>query len=240
MSAPRASYWKITLALYAGWIALFYATGSHAAKLPAIDLSTWLDSYVPFVPRWVWVYFLCYLFPALPIMLARDWHQVNITLLCVALVSLAGFAIHLHFPTSFARPVLGNTLSENVLGFIHKQDFPPGALKFPSLHVAIAWLIWYCIRHQDIDSRLNALVLTTTVAIVGSTLFTRQHILVDVLGGTLLAFIARRMVGRFYQRHVRSKDDPLESLIKVSGKLLPMYLACFACVLSGLRREPEV
>jgi len=240
MNSIRNSYWKIALGFYAGWIPLFYFTGFKAARLPGRDFSGWMDRRIPFAPQWVWIYFLCYFFPCVPVLVTTDWHALNVLLLSIALTSLSGFAIHLHLPSTFPRPKLGDSCSERVLAYIHKRDFPPGAMKFPSLHVAIAWLIWSCLKHQDLDKSLRTSLLALTVAIVGSTVLTKQHGFWDLVGGTLLAIVTRKFIKTHYFRLISPTDDALLSLKKSATTLLPLYTVLLLIVLAGMLARPKV
>ena len=68
---------------------------------------------------------------------------------------------------------------------------------FPSLHCELSWLCWRSLQQVPGISKLRkrfALVFTLLVFV--STLTTKQHILMDVLGGWLIAEIAFRLCGK--------------------------------------------
>ncbi|HPS40290.1 MAG TPA: phosphatase PAP2 family protein [Candidatus Cloacimonadota bacterium] len=225
-------YARVIISLYALWIWLFAKVGFFASRLSPVDLTCRLDAGIPFLPQSIWIYFFCYIYPGAVYLLATDWHIVNQTLLSIALASLTGFNIHLLYPTNFAKPRLGTSFSERVLGIIHRKDFPPGALKFPSLHVAIAWLICFSLIRQPIAKAWKAASISTTLGIVLATLFTKQHILIDVLGGTGLAFAIRKGISDFYSQNVDTQMQPQDALKLSLRKLTPIYLLLLASVLA--------
>jgi membrane-associated phospholipid phosphatase len=76
---------------------------------------------------------------------------------------------------------------------------------FPSLHVAISWLAWLACRDRV---RPRALFLAVVVAISISTVFVKQHYIVDVVAGVALAVAAWAAAGRWSRvaRRVAAPD----------------------------------
>ncbi len=76
---------------------------------------------------------------------------------------------------------------------------------FPSLHCFMIWLSWVGIRWNkqvSVSWRVSALFMAITVCI--STLTTRQHVLLDVLAGILLAELSWLLAGHDGIRHFYS------------------------------------
>ncbi|MEP6610088.1 MAG: phosphatase PAP2 family protein [Burkholderiaceae bacterium] len=108
-----------------------------------------------------------------------------------AIISVTGFVIYWFFPT--AVPEFPTDWSRYpALEFLKSADASGNA--FPSLHVAFAAYTGAVIARQlrsvGAPSWLRWTNRIWLVAIVYSTLATRQHVLVDVIGGLLLAGFA--------------------------------------------------
>src|SRR5262249_6507531 len=96
---------------------------------------------------------------------------------------------------SFPRPHLGPSLSERVLALEYAMDFSPGANNLPSMHVAMSWIIGRAMLGQR-GRIVDGLVVVTVATITVSTLFVKQHLLLDVVTGAALGFAAPELVRR--------------------------------------------
>jgi hypothetical protein len=231
MTPLRSYYFKLIFWVYSVWVVTFNQMGTFASKLPTVNLSIWLDRQIPVVPEFVWIYMFCYLYPILPAILVKDWHYFNIALFSIIFSTLIAFLFHLSLPVAYPLPYLGNSLSDRFLRFWHQYDFRPGAMKFPSLHVAIAWIIFACLKHQNFGAAANFLFFLSSLLITASTVFTKQHIILDVIGGTGLAFVIWRFAMRKYFKIISFTDNPKASLRKASVRFLPIFLLCAAGVI---------
>ena len=164
----------------------------HVPELP-------LDRRVPLQPAWALVYGTLYLFLILlPVFVVRQEEHIRRTVLAYLTVWLAAYACFLLYPTMAPRPakVVGEGFIVWGLRFLYQSDPPYNC--FPSLHVAHSFVsaltCWRVHRGLGIAATLSA-------ALVGlSTLFTKQHYILDVLAGMLLAFAAYVVFLRTYAR----------------------------------------
>jgi membrane-associated phospholipid phosphatase len=172
---------------------MFTALGGYLIVLkwrgPAgYDHITWTswDEYVPFRPGWVWAYLIPYIVgPALVGLLRRDtfaWFVPRA--LAVTGLSLLVFIV---YPTqTAARPPL--TLepgpTRELYRWMVEVDEPP-ANAAPSLHVSLTCLL-AMVLIRDFP-RWWPLTILGTLVVWAATLFTRQHHLIDVVSGALLA-----------------------------------------------------
>jgi membrane-associated phospholipid phosphatase len=148
-----------------------------------------LDGLVPLRPVWSLVYGAVYLFLILlPVFLVRRPDHIRRTVYAYLMVWITAYASFLAFPTVAPRPaiVLGEGFAVWGLQFLYAADPPFNC--FPSLHVAHASVsALTCYRlHRPVGS--VAIACAALVAI--STLFTKQHYVVDVIAGGLLATAA--------------------------------------------------
>ena len=232
-------YLKTCLVFYAIWILVFETVGKLAATLPTRDLTLGLDQMIPVSAVFVWPYELCYVFPFLPLFLLKDWHRFNRAILAVILANLTAFVVYFALPISYPRPELGGSLSDLVLRWEQDFDFKPGANKLPSLHVAFAWIVFIVCRKQGLKRSTQSLILAGAVLITASTLFTKQHIILDVVFGVVWAFVAWWAAGLIYPRLADVTGEPRTALKQVFRTILPglaVFLAALLMAVEILRR----
>jgi membrane-associated phospholipid phosphatase len=225
MEQNRLYFLRVSLLAYLVWIIVFEAVGFYAVTLPTRDLSLPLDRRIPLVSAFIWPYLLCYVFPLLPLVVVKDWHRFNRALLAIVLANAAAFLAYIVLPVAFPHPELGSSLSDRILAFQFQYDFKPGANKLPSLHVAFAWIVCLLCRKQGLGRAREAMILLSAALISISTLFVKQHILLDVLAGAALAVAAWSTAGRLYHRLAPAGASPREALrTLVRRAALPLLL----------------
>src|SRR4030042_2973407 len=207
-NGERKLYVKVSLLVYLVWLILFEAVGWYATDLPTYDVTTFIDHQIPLIPQFIWPYLLCYIFPFLPLLVVKDWHRFNVTLLSVIIANLSAFILYFIFPIAFPRPELGHSLSEHLLSFLYKVDFYPGANKLPSLHVTFAWIVYLACRGQRLNKLGQTIVFFVAVLITLSALFVKQHIVADVVAGLCWAFASWMLAGTLYQFLTSPNVDP--------------------------------
>ena len=154
-------------------------------------LTQW-DTRIPFKPEWVWIYSgLYYPFWLSPILLLADFD--DFWPLCSSyVVLLIGQMIVAHIlpvktPRDWRQYDENNSWSERFLGFVQRID--KGGNAFPSMHVAIAVLttlhIVFLANIGEHPEFLLVWIIPVIIAI--STLYTKQHLIVDVPAGAILA-----------------------------------------------------
>ncbi|OGD22102.1 MAG: hypothetical protein A2W03_10725 [Candidatus Aminicenantes bacterium RBG_16_63_16] len=225
MEKERLYYLRVSLLVYLVWIVVFEAVGSYAATLPTTDLTLPVDRQIPLISWFIWPYLLCYLFPFLPLFVVKDWHRFNRALLAIILANAAAFLVYILLPVAFPHPELGSGLSDHVLALQFRYDFRPGANKLPSLHVTYAWIVYLVCRKQGLGRVREGLILLAAALISVSTLFVKQHIILDVFAGAAWAFAAWLAAGRLYPRLAPAGMSPAEALKRLVGRAaLPLLL----------------
>jgi membrane-associated phospholipid phosphatase len=218
-------YFVIT-SLTRGWPA-------HRPELP-------LDRAITLAPSWMLVYGSLYVFiGVLPVLVVRQrdlFRRAMQSYLTVMLVAYAGFLL---YPTAAPRPaqVAGDGFGAWSLRLAYSLDPPYGC--FPSLHVAYAFVsALTCYRvHSGVGW-----VAAVWAALIGvSTVYTKQHFVVDVIAGAAIAFVAYAVFLRPYPQDASSDDDrrraPVRAL-SVVGIFGAVVVAFWIAYLSGW--EPEV
>jgi len=196
-AVPLLAYrWAFGISAAVAQSLLYFAVGYLQWPRSTTLLDTALDRAIPLWIWTVWLYLPVYaaIF-ALAILGMRRrglFHRAFKGVLVTVLIGAIG---HLAIGAEYPRPYLPPPYrgpSELFLGWIHAVD-PPGNV-FPSLHVAHTTAL-ALILHRD-RPRLGALALVMALLLALSTLTTKQHFIVDVLAGWVLALLVSRWVLR--------------------------------------------
>ncbi len=172
----------------------WFTTGLHH-----YSFSTWLDPLVPYLPVFIWIYIGAYLQWAVGYItigrgernfahdiFAGELIAKGITLLCFLII-----------PTLIVRnPVPGNGISSELVRWMYRVDAADNL--FPSVHCLESWICFrgVCLR-GDTSRTFRTLMLISTILICASTVMVRQHVLVDIPGGILVAEIGLALSRRF-------------------------------------------
>ncbi len=192
--------WAIGLALAGVQSAVYFALGYLERTRSATLLALPLDREVPFLVWTVWLYLPFYagIF-ALAITGLRRIDLFHRAVKGFLLTVLIGALGHLLIAAEYPRPPVplpARGLSEAFLAWVQAVD-PPGNV-FPSLHVAHTTALALVLRRDR--RRMGALALVMALLLALSTMTTKQHFVVDVLSGWLIAFLVSRWILRPFPR----------------------------------------
>ena len=158
-----------------------------------------LDRLIPVVPFWALVYGALYLFLiVLPVLVLRQEDHIRRTVSAYLTVWLAAYVSFVIFPTVAPRPteLTGSGFALWGLDALYSADPPYNC--FPSLHVAHSFVsALSCFR---LHRRLGVAALVAASLVGLSTLFTKQHYVLDVIAGVGLALVAYAVFLRGYRR----------------------------------------
>lgn len=150
-----------------------------------IDVATPLDAWLPLVPEFIVFYMLGYLFVLVPCLLVRDRTDFYAATVAFCLMLAVAFLLFRYLPVQMDKTyALGDDWFSRLAYFQQSKDTSYN--NFPSLHVGLNVYAYALIAWQS--RRIPAWWLPWPVLIVISTLLVKQHLLVDVLGGVLLAY----------------------------------------------------
>ncbi len=153
------------------------------------DFSMPIDDKIPFLSFFIIFYAGAYL----------QWgatyifHFAKSRGMCVRLAAadiVSKFIAALFFvllPTTMVQPALGNGFFDFCVGIIYFFDEPVNL--FPSLHCVVSWL---CFRsafamRRDLGRAYVWGQLAFSLLVFASTVFIKQHVFIDILGGLVLA-----------------------------------------------------
>lgn len=151
-----------------------------------------LDALIPLRPEWVVIYVVTFLFWMMGLLFAARQDEE----LCfrfasgVIIAEIICGVIFLAFPSCITRPELAvSDFFTWVLSLVYFFDTPTNC--FPSMHCLFAYLVF----RQSLSSpgaklwyRVFCAVFTVLVCL--STLFVKQHVIADVIGGIFFGELA--------------------------------------------------
>lgn len=153
------------------------------------DLTTAFDRAMPVIPEFVIIYLGCYIFWVWNYILiaaqGKEYCYRFVTADIMARIPCCLFFLIL--PTTNVRPVLeGNGIWEIGLQFVYHMDAPTRL--FPSIHCMVSWFCYIGIRgRKNIPKWYQIFSCIFALLVCASTQFTKQHYIVDVFGGIIIA-----------------------------------------------------
>jgi membrane-associated phospholipid phosphatase len=164
-----------------------------------------IDNKLPFLPIFIIPYIIWYLFIPLSffIFCLKDKKTYFKTMLIYVSGCIIASIVFLTFQTTVPRTqVEGSGVLINIIKMIYANDNPVNCL--PSLHVFTSYLIIRVITKSKLASlKVNLTTYIIASLIILSTLFTKQHAVLDVLSGMVLAEALIYLVNR-YEAKLRS------------------------------------
>jgi membrane-associated phospholipid phosphatase len=165
------------------------ARESGAAYRPELAL----DRAIPLQPIWTLVYSCLYLtLILLPIFLVRQEAHIRRTVYAFLTIWISAYAVFWFYPTIAPRSsdaVPGSGFAAWSLRQLYEMDPPYNC--FPSLHVAHSFASAITCLH--VHRRVGFAAIAAACFVAVSTLFTKQHYVLDVIGGIALAVIVCRI-----------------------------------------------
>lgn len=165
---------------------------SLAATSSPLPLETPVDAYIPFVPAFVFAYLLYYPWLLLPALVIRRRDGFFRALLAYVIMQVLAICVYLVFPSRMLRPEIGGLpdgLVTDLITWVYRTD--RGWNLFPSLHVAHSSLgAMLCWMHRR---KAFPLALLGALLIAASTVLIKQHYVIDIPAGVLLAWICLRV-----------------------------------------------
>ena len=154
----------------------------------AVILSTQLDEWIPFVPMFIVPYILWYAFILgyLFYFWYKDVPTFLKTLGIIVIGEVVCFVIYFYFQTTVPRPELtGSGTFVDLVGMIYSHDQPYNA--FPSIHVLTTFaIILGNFNIKDKHLFHSAFVPIMGSLIIVSTLFVKQHFVLDMVSSIFL------------------------------------------------------
>jgi membrane-associated phospholipid phosphatase len=206
---------------------MYFIIGQWTARDPHYQPFIWLDHAMPLWPAWIAVYgslyFCAFLLPLVVVRGQELFRQSLKAYLFVMLLSYVGFWF---YPTvaPLTEKTVVNGFAEWSLQLFYDIDQPYGC--FPSLHVAYAFVgALACYRmHRGVG--IAASVWSVLIAL--STVYTKQHFVVDALVGGMLGIAA-------YWLFLRDRPrQPVEEIERHMAPHRGLYVVAAYIAVTGL------
>lgn len=168
---------------------VYWGTQLVTANTYHNDFTSSLDQKVPFVKEWIVIYIGCYIFWIVNyILIAREGKEKCYRFATADIMSrLICGVFFIAMPTTNVRPVvLGSDIYSDLMRYIYTVD--PATNLFPSIHCMVSWFCFIGIRKSEKISRwYKVFSCVMALVICASTQFTKQHYMIDIAGGILIA-----------------------------------------------------
>lgn len=211
---PKYAVVPLLLCLVANLVAYYGSTivvdgfglQRYSAAIP-------LDYAIPFIPGWIIVYFGCYIsWAAFYIIACRESKKACFDFVTAEVIAkMISLVIFIIYPTEMLErggfeQTLGNGFFDQVTAFMFNCDRPINL--FPSIHCLASWIgfrgVAMC-KKVPLWVKWFAFILAILVFL--STLFVKQHYIIDIFGGILAVeigmFISKKLkLGDFIRRKV--------------------------------------
>ncbi len=181
-------------------VVIINSVGYKAAQYfrhDGFSVMTWLDSFIPYISYFVIPYALYPVVVILPFYLYwKDYKKYKTMALSVATVLLVSVLIYFSFQTEITRAdVHAGSFFDDLVLLVYSLDEPVNAL--PSLHVSLPTIATFFVFMRN--RKLGFYLTPVTILIILSTVFIKQHAVIDIFAGLILAFAV------FKTRHVFDK-----------------------------------
>ena len=166
------------------------------------NLALSLDKEIPFVSLFVFPYVYWYIFiiVGLIFLLSKDRKEYLRALMAIYIGMCICFAFYYLYPVEISRPVVeNNTIPNKIVNIIYKNDRPFNC--FPSIHVLNTYII---MRFTKIKDNKYWFYYTNIIGIliILSTLFIKQHFILDGVVAIILAEIVILVVKKIEDKYV--------------------------------------
>ncbi|CAM3004076.1 phosphatase PAP2 family protein [Paenibacillus sediminis] len=158
----------------------------------------WLDTKIPFLRwfilpyvSWMPILYISFLYFAI-VNRKIYWHTLIIYNIAVAI----SHVIFWVYPTHVPRPAVDSAdLAGVLVNFIYRSDMPYNC--FPSIHVMTSYLLYITIRrakrHLTLNTSIRSIWSVLLWFIIASTVFVKQHSILDVIGGIICAEVTYQL-----------------------------------------------
>lgn len=176
---------QILILTLLGWLVIyFFVNRLQVEPQRRIDLGIELDRKIPYIPLFALIYFSTYPFVIQPFVILSNARQFYWMVACFVSISVISSLIHAMLPSKIERveQVTVGGVSGWMLSLFQKTCKPYG--NFPSMHVGLSVPVVVA-NFLAFGPLTGGLSLFWAVLIALSTLYTKQHYVLDVLAGVV-------------------------------------------------------
>jgi len=179
----RAAYLVL---VYTAFFALYGLSNRLVSLAGCHDLTMALDRRIPLMPLFIYPFYLAYPLMAAPGLIIHDRALLRRTALAFLALIATSCMLFLIFPVYVPRPAsIPPSFAGELVLRIYRADRP--VCGFPSLHVSCAVLATLALFRER--RLFGWMFLPFAAATALATLFVKQHVAADVIGGAGLALM---------------------------------------------------
>ena len=193
---PRYAYVPLIIMILFNAVT-YFGTRLFTGELQHHEMQTTADELIPFSPFFISIYILAYVQWAVGyVMIARDNKPVFTWIVIGELIAKGlAFLCFVFFPTTVVRPeIIGDDIWSRITAYIYAADAPDNL--FPSVHCLESWVCFRGAMYLRKPAKwYKYAMLVFTLLVFASTVFVKQHVLLDIAGA-----IAAVEIGLFASR----------------------------------------
>lgn len=196
-----------------------------------------LDDALPIVPAWSFVYLSLLLAAILPVLVVHQQELVRRTINAFLAIWLFSYVVFLVYPTVTSRPeeYPGEDFAAWGLRVVYSIDHSYNC--FPSLHVAQCFLA--ALACHRVHRGVGAVALGWAVLVGVSTLYTKQHYVLDAVAGAIMGYVGYAVFLRSFPREaIPEHERRLAPILAMLGIAIYALLVGLLWILYRLGIEP--
>jgi len=162
---------------------------------------TWLDKIIPVWPIWSVMYLLLISFWSIALIymaLKMEERLYRAAFTAAVLTIVPAMTIFILWPNYIIRPELvGSNIFTRILQWVYNFDSPYNALPSGHMYMTILTGLYFTRWYP----KVKWWMVLITILMIPSTLFTKQHVILDLIAATVLAIIADRLAMWWVFKH---------------------------------------
>lgn len=190
-SVPSSFYRLFFGAFLMFWLIVTYGIPNKYIFFTPTEVPlTFIDHLIPLQIWTIWIYVGTYFSVALVFLTARE-NDANEMFYTLAFAAGASFFLFTFLPTSIDRnlyPIPAEEFGWSVRMLQHIRHVDVSVNCAPSMHVVMGWALMIGVRSWSKPVQLTAVL--WGLAIIYSTMSTKQHYFLDAVSGTALAYVS--------------------------------------------------
>lgn len=174
------------IAMFGIWSGVYFWIAESRINAEKHSMLVEFDKIIPFIPEWIWIYLTIYMIFLIPLFSLTQRKLLKLVMSSYITVMLICYVFYYIYPVEYPRPELVvKDFSTWALGLVYKNDRPWNC--FPSSHCAMAMMAALVLLEMNWIFGIWGMI--TALSIGVSTLFTKQHFIVDVVAGFGLSIL---------------------------------------------------
>lgn len=204
---------------YTGVFIIFYKLLNNGTG-DINSLVTTVDDIIPFLKIFIIPYITWYGYIAIGLIYLCMKNRKNYytSLISLNICVLVCYLIYMIFQTTVPRPIITDSdIFSKLVSIIYKNDNPFNC--FPSMHVTTTYIIMKGINSSENNIITRLINNIIGILIIISTLFVKQHVVLDLVFALLLSEVIFRGVNSATKEHIITIKSKLLSIFTIKRKL---------------------